>query len=274
MAEATGEAAVYRVEAGYEFPSETLVVDASEQHMLHALCDIPDNLYGERVDPTFLARRPILLNTDAITDCHPTYGKVHTVHRIEQFAPARLGEPLAMTGHFTAVADAPRGWAASSVWDYRRADGTLVLRVEPDVLMIDPDRAPTRDGRKPSPTAGADAASGLAPLHRKQVTPEKTCAYCEGTRNLIHIDPDYARGFGFRAPIIAGNHTVNFLLEGVFADGVADGYAVVIRFLRPVFWDDAVDILVGRDGAGRIAQVRALNGDGKLLADCAVTWKD
>ena len=59
----TGAESSYRIEAGYEFPSETLTVTASEQRRRHGCCDIPEARYGGHADPTFLARRPVLLNT-------------------------------------------------------------------------------------------------------------------------------------------------------------------------------------------------------------------
>jgi hypothetical protein len=259
----------YRIEAGYEFPPETLVVTAEEQHRLHGFCDIPQSRYGERVDPTFLARRPVLLNTASMAACRPRVGKVHTLHRIVQHGPVRLGAPVHMTGRFTAIEDVPRGWLAHSRWDFRDAGGAGVMTVEPQVMMIDPDRpAPPRSART---SAGGAAADGFGPLTCKQCTPETTRGYCAGTRNLIHIDPDHARGFGFRAPIIAGNQTVNFLLEALVLDAPPETFDVTIRFLRPVFWDDAIAVQGRRGGEGGPLQaLRAVNVGGKVVADCRV----
>ena len=53
------DAIAYRVEAGYEFPSEILTVTEGEQRWRHACCDIPHGFYGDRADPTILATRPI-----------------------------------------------------------------------------------------------------------------------------------------------------------------------------------------------------------------------
>jgi hypothetical protein len=262
----------YRVEAGYEFPVETLLVTAEEQRKLHGFCSIPETRYGDWTDPSFLARRPILLNTASMTACHPSYAKVHTVHRIQQFFPVKLDEPVTMTGRFVEVSEATRGWLVRSRWRFFRSDGELALLVEPDVMMIDPDRAgAVRSGRPDSPAAKRPEEEGFLLLNRKQCTPETTLGYCEGTQNLIHIDPEYARGFGFRAPIIAGNQTVNFLLEGLAMDGPPHSFDIVVRLLRPVFWDDAVRVLGRRGGEeGRLTEIRAVSGDGKLVADCQV----
>ena len=258
----------YRVEAGYRFPGEDFVLTAEEQREKHGYCDIAEAVYGDYVDPTFIARRPITLGTEAITACHPENGIVHTVHRIRQARPVPLGETLAMTGEYVAVEDALRGWVLKSRWEYRDADGEVVVTVEPDVLMIDPARVPQPGGRKGKAAPPDDA--GFEVLARKQCTPETTLGYCEGSQNKIHLEPDYAKEFGFRAPIIAGNQTVNFLLEGLAADGVPGELDVTLRFLRPVFWDDSIAV-VGRRGAeGKLAELRALNGDGKIVGDCHV----
>ena len=46
------ESIAYRVEPGYHFPEETLVVTEERQRWLHACCDIPHGFYGDRADPT------------------------------------------------------------------------------------------------------------------------------------------------------------------------------------------------------------------------------
>lgn len=269
QADAAAEPA-FRVEAGYDFPDETLIVTAAEQKRLHAWCDIPESRYGGSVDPTFLARRPVLLNTLSMTACRPEVGKVHIVHRLVQRRPAALDTPLAMTGRYTTIEDHPRGWIAHSAWEFRTADGAPVLTVAPQVMMIDPERA-RRPGESGKRSAGpAEDESGFEPLTHKQCTPENTCGYCEGTKNLIHIDPAHAQGFGFRAPIIAGNQTVNFLLEALALERVPETFDVTIRFRRPVFWDDALVVEGRRRGGGTLQAVRAVNGEGKVVADCRI----
>jgi len=262
-------APTYRIEAGYEFAEETLVVTAAEQRRLHAWCDIPESRYGGTIDPTFLARRPILLNTESMTLARPEVGKVHIVHRLVQHRPVALGTPATMTGRYTEVADHPRGWVAHSDWAFHTPDGALAFTVRPQVMMIDPDRArgPGEGGK--SGSAG-DGDTGFETLTRKQCTPETTCGYCEGTKSLIHIDMEHAQGFGFRAPIIAGNQTVNFLLEALALERAPETFDVTIRFLRPVFWDDTLAVEGKRGADGTLAAVRAVNGAGKVAADCRV----
>jgi hypothetical protein len=161
----------YRIEAGFEFPSETLTVTAAEQRRLHDWCDIPAARYGGSADPTFLARRPILLNTASMAAARPEVGKVHIVHHLVQHRAIALDTPMTMTGRFTEIADYPRGWIAHSVWDFRTNDGASVLTVEPQVMMIDPERArQPGEGGKAAAKPAEDASGLRLPRadHRRQ----------------------------------------------------------------------------------------------------------
>ena len=264
---ATAAAATYRVEPGFVFPAETIGLAAAEQRRLHGLCDIPLERYGDTCDVGLLARRPILANTAAIQACHPTVAPVHTVQRLTQHAPVALGETLALSGRYVSVTEVRRGWVARSRWEYRRADGMLVLTVEPDVVLVDPDKKPVPGGPRPAPP---EDPGGWEALTRKQCTPETTCGYCLNTTNLIHTDPATAQRYGYRAPIIAGNQTVNFVLEALSLAARPQSFSIEVRFRKPVFWDEAVTIEGRRDSAGTLTDIRAVNADGVAVADATV----
>jgi acyl dehydratase len=260
-----------QVEAGYVFPTELRTITAAEQRRLHGHCAIPPERYGDWVDPALLARRPITFNTASMQRCRPEVGKVHTVHHIQLHAPLRLDAPYTLAGRFTEIADHPRGWVAHSVWDYADAEGRPVMTVRPQVMMVDPTRVEP-DGAKRSqrPPPPAPSEEGFELLTEKQCTPEDTLGYCQGSDNLIHLDMAYANEFGFRAPIIAGNQTVNFLMEALALDGAIAALDVTVRFKRPVFWDDAIAVWGKRGEDGNLTAVLAVNGDGKRVAECAV----
>jgi len=59
-------------------------------------------------------------------------------------------------------------------------------------------------------------------------------------------------------------------MEAVCRNGLPDTFSVEARFLRPVFWDDAIDIEGCRDVDGSISELRATNSDGKTVADLCV----
>ena len=257
------------VRPGYAFPPATLNIAPEYQRSLHGFCDIPPERWGDRIDPTFLARYPIKVIGQTMFASHPGRGYVHMVHRIRQFAPVRLGEAVDVTGTFTAVDPAPRGWMMKAAFEYR-VGSRLVMKVEPQALMADPTRMPAPGDRKQRSEGSAEPQAELQPITRKELTPEKVLGYCGDTDNKIHTDPEYAKGFGFRAPITAGNQIVNFLLEGLAAGGAPDSFDVEIRFLRPVFWDEAISILGRRGREDRLEELRAVKADGKVASTCAV----
>ncbi|MSO76836.1 MAG: hypothetical protein EXQ87_07975 [Alphaproteobacteria bacterium] len=269
----TGER--YAVEPGYEFPARELVVTPAFQRRYHDLIRIAPTVHGDRVDPTFLGRYPIRVIGEAIFACHPGRGYVHMVQRIRQHAPARLGEPIAVTGRFTRVDEAPRGWMVEAAFDYRNADGTLLMTVEPRALMADPTRMPAPESQtaKQARSEPDPALAGWVALTSKQLTPDMVTGYSADGRNLIHLDLDYARRFGFRTPIAAGNMAINFLLEGIALGGRPDRMDVEIKFPRPVFWDDKLTVYgrYGLNGKKRLVELIAVKADGnKVTGTCRV----
>lgn len=250
------------VEAGAEFTAETLDIAADYQTAMLEFSEIDPDLYKGEVDPGLLARRPISLIGSALFDQHPERGYVHTVQSIECRLPAPAGEPIAMTGRFGRVEDHPRGWMMHADFEFRRADGELALIVSPSALMADPARnttAPAKSGPAPSPEERrADLASeGWTVVGRKTCTPERVVGYCGRTRNLIHTDPAYAQSFGFRAPITAGNQMVEWHLEAARLAKLGGRFEGQVRLERPVFWDDALEIMTRRrDAAIEIAVVK------------------
>ena len=268
---ATAAAVRYRVEAGFVFPDETIALAKAEQRRLHGHCDIPPERYGESCDVGLLARRPILATTAASQACLPDFAPVHIVQRLRQHAPVALGETLALGGRYVEIGEARRGLVTRSLWEYRRADGAVVLTVEPDVMLVDPGKKAGTPGGGKRPAAAPEPEGGAwAELARKECTPETTCGYCLNTTNLIHTDPATARRYGFRAPIIAGNQTVNFMLEALALDAQPVSFDMEIRFRKPVFWDEGIDIEGCRDAEGRLTAIRAVNDQGVTVADATV----
>jgi len=268
----------YRVEPGFRFPDEELVVTQERQRWLHACCDIPYGFYGDRADPSVLAARPIKVIGAALFANHPDRGYVHTESRIRQHAPIPIETPIAFAGGFTAVDDHPRGWMMHGSFTYHGPDGTLLMEVEPKALMAD------RNKMRPRPPAAAEdgystevrppVAPNLEPgwelLFERQIRPEKCLGYSGNTRNIIHTDPVYAQKFGYRMPIFAGNAMVQILIEAMQTDGLRDAFDVQVRMLRPVHWDDGLAIIGRRDGSGRLVEVKAIGPEGKKTNDLQV----
>ena len=268
---ATVESNPYRVEPGYEFDEETIGIDEAEQARLHGHCDIPPTRYGDTCDVGLLARRPILLNTTAIQASRPGVAPVHIVQRLRQHMPVALGEQFTLAGSIENVSEISRGWVAHSKWEYRRDDGTVVLTVQPDVMLVDPEKTPSKgQGGTSRPAEGSAAADAWETLTRKQCTPDSTRGYCLNTTNFIHTDPDTAKRYGFRAPIIAGNQTVNFVLEALALDRRPTSFDIEVRFKKPVYWDDGLDIQGIRGADGALTAIRAVNDEGTVVTDATV----
>ena len=271
-------AIAYRVEPGYRFPEETLIITEERQRWLHACCDIPHGFYGNRADPAVLAARPIKVIGQALFANFSDRGYVHTQSRIRQHAPIPLEAPIAFAGQFTAVDDHPRGWMMQGRFTYRAPDGTLLLEVEPMALMAD------RNKMRPRPPAAAEdgfstavrppirpeLGPGWELLFNRQIRPEKCLGYSGNTKNIIHTDPVYAQKFGYRMPIFAGNGMVQILVQALQVDGLLDRFDVRVRMLRPVHWDDGLAVIGRRGAGGRLVEIKAIGPEGKETNDLEV----
>jgi len=257
----------YEVRAGFRFPQEILVVDEAEQRRMHGYCAIPPERWGDRVDPTFLARYTIRVIGNALFSCHPDRGYVHMVHRVRQEGPVALGEPIMVDGGFVAVDPVPRGWMMKGRFEYRRRNGSLVMVVEPEALMADSTRMPPPGSAKPKGPALVEQDFEI--LGRKQFTPDDVVAYSGKGRNPIHDDPEHARQMGFRAPIVAGNQLINVLIEPLAMERRPERFDIDVRLRRPVFWDEAVTV-EGRMADGRLGVTRLVKQDGRVANDCTV----
>lgn len=265
---AGGVATYPKVEAGAAFQGETLVVTRQFQDDMLDFCDIDPALYGDEVDPGLLARRPISVIGSALFDSHPERGYVHTVQKVERLLPIHVDTPVTMTGQFVKIEDHPRGWLMHARFEFRLAGGDLALIVSPIALMADPDRNTAAPPKKSGPQPSADerradlAAEGWQDLKTKTCTPENVVGYCGSTRNLIHTDPAYAKTFGFRAPITAGNQMINWHLEAAKLAAPAAQFEGEVRLLRPVFWDDAITMMT-RPLEGAL-EIIAVKDDGRI----------
>ena len=254
----------YELAAGFAYPSFEVRITASEQQRLHRWCDIPENVFGASADPGLVSRLPIVLLANTVLQNRPGWAPVHTVQRIIQHRPVALDEVLRLEGRTDAFTAHARGETMHSTWLYFDAAGACVFEVKPQALLIDPAWSKTPQGR-PHPTDERRWRT----LDHKQCTPEATLGYCEGTNNPIHLDPEVAHSFGFRAPIIAGTQTMSFLLEPVYRAYRPESFELAIGFMRPVFWDDLLR-LEAEEAAGGLRYLRAVNAADKVVADCSI----
>jgi hypothetical protein len=112
-----------------------------------------------------------------------------------------------------------------------------------------------------------DLEPGWELLFNRQVTPAKCLGYSGNTANIIHTIPSYAQTFGYRMPILAGNSLVQTAVQAAQHDGLTGAFAVHVRMLRPVHWDDGLAVIGRRDAAGRMAEVKIVGPEGKPTND-------
>ena len=62
---------------------------------------------------------------------------------------------------------------------------------------------------------------------------------------------------------------MNFLMEAVCRDGLPDTLSVEARFLRPVFWDDAINVEAGAIRMVRFRNSARLTEMARQLPICA-----
>ena len=123
---------------------------------------------------------------------------------------------------------------------------------------------------RPEGVPAADPTEGLTKIGEKQLVPEKVAAYSDEAENLIHSDPETARRFGYRAPIAAGLMAIRFMMEALSKQAVPQQLDLQIRFRRPMFWDEKLDIWGRHDDEGKLKQIAIVNPDGKLANDCVI----
>ncbi len=246
------------LQPGFVYPDRDATITPALQRSKHRCCDIEPALYGDYADPALLCIHVML----AMRDVMPLTGQVHMTQSFQQKERVKIGEKLTARGRTLAVEPAARGNIVRSRFEFLRADGSVPLYTERSSMR--PSAAATKKGpseaRQPKPD---EPLTGFEKLFRKQLEPAKVAEFSIEGENRIHDDPEAARKFGFKAPIAAGVMALNFIMEALTrAGGVPKTMNWEARFLRPMFWDEPLDIL-GRKEGGRLTALRIHNQEGK-----------
>jgi hypothetical protein len=250
---------------GFRYASYPVTVDAGEQAEKLGFCDIDPALYGDWVDITHFAGEAILAAGRSGLSIN---GNVHVSQSYRLSAPIGLGEGLTIEGEVTALTPAPRGRMVDSSFRFRRPDSTVPLVADRESLRLDP--AADGGGRKLGARPAEDPRSRMELLAVKQLRPEAVAAYSSQGGNLIHSDPATARRFGFRAPIAGGVMVSRYCMEALWRDGPVRELEMQVRFRRPMFWDERLEVWGRRGGNGRLKAINVVNADGKPAVTCQV----
>lgn len=260
----TSPNADFQYHAGFEYPEWDFQVTAETQAKKLACCDIDPAIYGDQVDITHYALATVLSAKRAGL---PVNGRVHMTQRFIQGEPIILGETLTVRGEDLKVTPDRRGLIVTSRFEFVRPDGSIPLRAERTSIVLDATLAEKAEPSTAKAKPPADPTEGLTKIGEKQLVPEKVAAYSDEAENLIHSDPETARRFGFRAPIAAGLMAIRFMMEALSKEAVPQQLDLQIRFRRPMFWDEKLDIWGRHDDAGKLTHIAIVNQDGKLAND-------
>jgi acyl dehydratase len=89
--------------------------------------------------------------------------------------------------------------------------------------------------------------------------------------NAIHYDPAVAAQFGYRAPIAGGLMGVRSLMATLcLSDGPPNEIDIGIRFRRPMFWDETLDVMRNRSAQGGVSHLALVNGSGKVAIEAEI----
>ncbi|MPY76342.1 MAG: hypothetical protein GEU87_19040 [Alphaproteobacteria bacterium] len=257
--------ATAQFQPGLKFPEWECVVTRTQQAEKLACCGLDPALHGDRIDITQLAYAAVM---SALRAGISINGRVHMSQAFDLRAPVLLGEPLVVRGEVEAVIPDRRGEIEESRFDFVRPDGSIPLSTRRSSLVLDPKIGAAREaGSKPRPPE--DPRAGKVLLARHRLVPEQVAAYSIEADNLIHSDPETARGFGFRAPIAAGLMAVHFMMAALCRPAPPERLRMTVRFRRPMFWDDALEVW-GRHEADALSALAVVNADGKAASDCIV----
>jgi acyl dehydratase len=255
---------------GLKFPEWDCVITPAQQAEKLACCGIDPALYGDRVDITQLAYAAVM---SALRAGISINGRVHMSQYFDLRRPVLLGETLRVRGEVVAVTPDRRGAIEESRFDFVRPDGSIPLSTRRASLVLDPKVGAERKspGMAPPPVPD-DPRAGLTLIARHRLVPEKVAAYSIEADNLIHSDPETARRFGFRAPVAAGLMAVHFMMAALRQPGPIERLRATVRFRRPMFWDEALEVWGRRaaGGNGPMTALAVINGEGKVANDCQV----
>ena len=229
--------------AGFQYQSRSLDVSAQTQAERLTACGIDPAIFGEEVDPAFFIGLAIHAGIDSGISAE---GNINMLQRLVVHRPARLGETLTVKGEIKSVTAVPRGQRVETdVW-FEDLTGERVISC-PRTSLRPQAQAQSKSGAgdKPQPVVGDVATLVLHDTY--QLTPDRVKSYSvEG--NSIHYEQEAAERAGFRAPLIGGGMGVHYLTEQMWEDRRPSFFDASIYFLRPIFWDEAVQVGVIEDG--------------------------
>lgn len=216
-------------------PWHTSVTAERQRRYLDA-AEVPASLFGDTVDLSILANDTILAMR--YLKKTPMDG-LHAGQRMEQIVPVRLGEPLVVRGRVRQVRRSPKGRFTHTAFSIECPLGRQKVLGELTYFNPDPQARVA-----PASVDTAFDRAGWTSVARVALTPEKVAEYShEFPTYKVHFDREVAASVGLRAPVAQGLMSFTWMTMGVAKEGLPQRYSLSASFRRPVFWDEAVEVL-------------------------------
>lgn len=248
------------LEPGFEFPERPIVRAAADQARWLAAAGVDPAVWGGIAEPT-------LWGNDGFRGMklvrQQPNGYVHLEQLMEVAEAVPLGEAVRFRGTTVAVEPVRKGRRVTQRFEVVRPGGTVAVTLTHIGLLPDPAALAERGGTgcvSPEPEP-------LDPIAEQAMTPDRVTTFSREVGNLIHFDPAFARGLGFRAPLAQGLQTMTWMVGAL---GPVRPLALRCRFRRPVFWDEAMTLAGRRGGDGRLVYLETRNPAGKATAQLEV----
>ena len=245
------------LEEGLLLRSWQTVVTEERQRRYHEAAEVPPGFFGDTADLSILANDTI--RAMRYLKRAPMDG-LHAGQRMEQLFPVRLGEPLTLHGRVARLRQTAKGRFATTAFVVEDAGGTARAHGELHYFRVNA-------GARVEP-AGVDGRldrEGWTRIARKALTPQRVAAYSsEFPDYRVHFDPEVAATVGLRAPVAQGLMSFTWMMQAVAEGGLPERFALSATFRRPIFWDEAVEVL------RRGAELAVVGADGSLRSTGAL----
>lgn len=229
-------------------------------------CLIDPEIYNGYVDLTHFCNEAILAATKSGLSIN---GNVHTTDRIMCAQRVPLNQPLVMSGKVTRMEPTARGTLITSEFTFTLPDGTVALRTERASTRLNPDGAV--DNAIPRVRIGEPDLTTYQTVAQCRFAPDRVTDYSSEGGNAIHYDPAVAAQFGYRAPIAGGLMGVRSLMATLcLSDGPPHETDIAIRFRRPMFWDETLDVMQRMSAGGAVSHLALVKASGKVAIEAEI----
>jgi hypothetical protein len=214
------------------------VVGSERQRRYHDAAEVPDHLFGDRVDLSILANDTVLA-TNYLRGDGAEAG--HVGQRMMQHSPIFLGEELSAQGCVSDIRQAARGTFVTFAFDFVRSDGTIPLKAE--LMTFQDGKTKARDEEHEPGDDDTLDRDNLEAVCAKQLTSRMVADYVfEFPGYLANLEPQVTLSTGLRAPVAQGMMSFTWMMEAIARKGLFDSVDISATFRRAIFWDDMLQL--------------------------------